>query len=374
MDFTLEEHQQELRGLAAELLAREASPERVEAHERGEAPYDVPAWKAMAQAGLLALAAPESLDGQDFGLLELAVLLEEAGRRAAPVPVMSCLVLGVLPLTRWGTPEQQRDLLPAVTEGETLLTAAVHEPGRPHVSAAELATTARRDGAGFVLDGAKTRVPYAGSAARVLVPARVGETGGGVFLVDPATEGVTLTTGYTAHGHPESGLNLHGVRVGAGALLGGSSSEDGSSVRWLADHAVAASCALAGGVLSEALRLTTEHVGTREQFGRPIGAFQGAALQVADVYIEARALEAATWSACWRLATGREHGAALAVAAHRLTSGAVTALHTCQHLHGGLGLDVTYPLHRYFAWTKHLAQACGGADHQLDRLVGALAS
>jgi alkylation response protein AidB-like acyl-CoA dehydrogenase len=126
-------------------------------------------------------------------------------------------------------------------------------------------------------------------------------------------------------------------------------------------------------VLAEALRLTTEHTGSRKQFGRPLASFQAAAGEIADVYIAATALESATWSACWRLATGRDARAHLAVAGYWLSHHGVRALHTCQHLHGGLGVDVTYPLHRYFAWAKYLGQWLGGPEHQLDRL-GALAA
>jgi alkylation response protein AidB-like acyl-CoA dehydrogenase len=133
----------------------------------------------------------------------------------------------------------------------------------------------------------------------------------------------------------------------------------------------AATAAQASGVLAGALRLTTEHVRNRKQFGRALAEFQAVTTQVADVYIAARALDVAMWSGAWRLAEGLPAEEDLALAAYH-TSEAARALYTCQHLHGGLGLDVTYPLHRYFAHAKHLAHLLGGADAQLD-LIGALA-
>lgn len=354
MDFSLEEQHADLRSLAAALLAREASVERVASHEQSGAVYDAAAWKAMAQAGLLGLVLPEDEGGQGFGALELAVLLAEVGRRAAPVPALACLALGALPVARFGTAEQRRALLPAVAAGDAILTAAVREPdGAPPVSATRSGDTHR-------LDGVKVGVPYAAVAHRILVTA-----GDGVFVVDPAADGVTLTPSHTSHGHPESRLALRDAPA-EGQL--GDASSGSAAARFLDDHAAAATCATGVGVMAEALRLTTEHLRTREQFGRPLATFQAVAGEIADVYIAAQALEAATWSACWRLSTGRDARGHLGVAGYWLAHHGVRALHTCQHLHGGIGVDVTYPLHRYFAWTRYLGQSLGGAGHQLDRL------
>ncbi len=367
MDFSLEEPHAELRTLTADLLAREASVERVTTYEQSGTAYDRITWKAMAQAGLLALVLPEDEGGQGFGAVELAVVLAEVGRRAAPVPALACLALGALPVARFGTPEQRRALLPAVAEGESVLTAAIREPdGAPPVTArpdGASPVTARPDSTGtgrehhgrYLLDGAKVAVPYASVATKILVTA-----GDGVYLVDPAD--VTLTPSHTSHGHPESRVQLSGTPA---ERLGDAPAE------FLVQHHAAALCATGTGVLGEALRLTTEHVRTREQFGRPIATFQAAAGEVADVYIASSALDAATASACWRLSTGRDARAHLGVAAYWLAEHGVKALHTCQHLHGGIGVDITYPLHRYFAWTRHLAHTLGGAGYQLEAL-GAL--
>jgi alkylation response protein AidB-like acyl-CoA dehydrogenase len=124
-------------------------------------------------------------------------------------------------------------------------------------------------------------------------------------------------------------------------------------------------------VLAGALRLTTEYIRTRKQFGRALAEFQAVTMQIADVYIAGRALDVAMWSGAWRLAEGLPAEEDLASAAFH-TSEAVKALYTCQHLHGGLGLDVTYPLHRYFAHAKQLAHRLGSGDVQLD-LIGGLA-
>ncbi len=363
MDFNLDETQQEIKGLAAGVLAREAAQERLEAFEKSGAPYDEAAWKALAQAGLLGIVLPEDLGGAGLGPVELAVILREVGRHVAPVPAYASLALAAAPIARHGT-AAQRELLAPLTEGETVLTGAYREVG----PAGTVAATARRDGGGFVLDGVKTFVPYAREASRILVPARVEGEGVGVFLVEPGA--VAITSQPSATTEPLSRVALDGVRVGPDALLGGTA--DGAAWDSLRRFAVAGAVAVASGVIEGALALTTEYVKTREQFERALAQFQAVTMQIGDVYIAKRALDVAVWAGVWRLAEGAaDTDEVLAVAAYNACDPVVKALYTCQHLHGGIGLDVTYPLHRYFAWGKHCAHLLGGAEDALDSL-GAL--
>jgi alkylation response protein AidB-like acyl-CoA dehydrogenase len=133
--------------------------------------------------------------------------------------------------------------------------------------------------------------------------------------------------------------------------------------------ALAGACALGDGLLAGALDLTVAHVGTRHQFGKPLSAFQAVAGQVADVYIAARTLHLAALAACWRLSTGRDADVDLDTAAHWLAQEALVAVHTCHHLHGGLGVDITHPMHRFYGQTKDLTRFVGGAEHRLDLLA-----
>lgn len=369
MDFSLDEHAEQLRGLAAEVLAVEAGPDRVRAHAVGDLPYDAAAWNAMARAGLLGACLPAEAGGDGCGAVELAVLLREVGARVAPVPAFATLALGAGPIAAHGTSDQRRALAP-IADGTLILTAAFREPGG--LDPADPAAAARTDGAAYVLDAVTTAVPYAAQAHRVLVPARVDGGGVGVFLVDPRAEGATLCDHPTGTAARAARLGLDGVRVGADALLGGVA--DGAAARTLRRHALAGAAATASGVLAGALLLTTEHVKTREQFGRALAGFQAVTMRIGDVYIAGRALDAALWGGCWRMATGDpDADDLLAAAAYSVTTQVRDALYTCQHLHGGLGVDVTYPLHRYFAHGKHLAQLLGGPEARLDAL-GALAA
>ncbi|MFV2175744.1 acyl-CoA dehydrogenase family protein [Actinomadura sp. LOL_016] len=369
MDFNLDETRSELRGLAADVLAREATAERLEAFDAAHGPdgpaFDGGTWKALARAGLLGVVLPEDVGGAGLGPIELAVVLREVGARVAPVPVYASLALAALPIARHGTAEQ-RALLAPLTAGETVLTGAYREVG----PAGAVAATARPDGDGFVLDGVKTFVPCAREAARILVPARVAGAGVGVFLVEPSR--VAITAQPSAISEPLSRIALDGVRVGADALLGGPSGADGAAWNTLRRSAVAGAVAVSSGVIEGALDLTKEYVKTREQFDRALAQFQAVTMQIGDVYIAKRALDVAVWAGVWRLAEGApDADEVLTIAAYNACEPVVQALYTCQHLHGGIGLDVTYPLHRYFAWGKHYGHLLGGAEDTLDTL-GAL--
>ncbi|MBN6053501.1 acyl-CoA/acyl-ACP dehydrogenase [Nonomuraea sp. RK-328] len=321
MNFGLDETQRDLRKLAADLLT-EDEPER-----------------RLREAGLFAVCVPEEAGGAGLGPVEMAVVLREVGARAASVPALPALATSLF-LARHGTPAQQ----------ERSATLALREPGR--ALADPPATTADRTDDGWVLTGRKTGVPYLESDVLVTADA-------GVFLVSRPES----SPEFASTGEPAATVVLD--RTPAERVAGP------ESVAALRHVSTAAVVAQASGVLAGALELTTGYVKTRRQFGRALAEFQAVTMQVADVYIAGRALDVAMWSAAWRLGEGVPAEEDLALAAFH-TGEAFRALYTCQHLHGGLGLDVTYPLHRYFAHAKHLSHLLGGQDAQLD-LIGALA-
>ncbi|GAA4577189.1 acyl-CoA dehydrogenase family protein [Planotetraspora kaengkrachanensis] len=355
MDFNVDETQAELRTLASEVLDREAVQARIEAHEKSGLPYDAKTWKAMAQAGLLGVCLPEEAGGAGLGAVEMAVILRETGARVAPVPVLPSLV-AALTVSRYGTAAQKEALAP-LAEGDAVLTFAFREPGAD--PGEPPATTA----AGGRLTGRASVVSHAASASGILVPAQVEGAGVGLFLVEAdavAVREVTLATG-------EAGavITMDGA---PGEAVG---EADGAAWESLRLHALAGVTATASGVLAGALKLTTDYIRTRRQFDRALAEFQAVTMQIADVYIAGRALDVAMWSGVWRLAEGLPAAEDLAIAAFHTTGPVLEALYTCQHLHGGIGLDVTYPLHRYFAWGKNAAHLLGGTEAQLD-LIGAL--
>jgi alkylation response protein AidB-like acyl-CoA dehydrogenase len=136
---------------------------------------------------------------------------------------------------------------------------------------------------------------------------------------------------------------------------------------------LAAIGAFGAGLVAGALRLTADYVATRHQFGRPLSTFQTVAAQLAEVYINSRPLDLAATSVIWRLSEGRDTDEDLDVLGYWLTSQAPPAMQLCHHLHGGMGMDITYPMHRYYSSIKDLSRFLAGPSHRLD-LVGAQCS
>jgi alkylation response protein AidB-like acyl-CoA dehydrogenase len=339
MDFSLTESQQEIARLAGQLLdGRKADP-----------------WKELARAGLLSLSVPAELGGDGLDVLSTAVLLTEVGRRAVPVPALATLMTGGLPVARWGDSDLRRALLPPAAAGEMILTAAIREPSDPMPLVPAATVT---DG---TVSGTKVGVPYCAEAGRVLLPVNFGQAGGtGVVIVDPAAAGACLTRTPSAAGGPEYTLRLD--RVPVEHVLGAA-----DCLADLYQLAVAGACCLADGALSGALTLTTDYVASRRQFGRPLAAFQAVAQQIADVYIASRTVHLATASACWRLAAGMDAAGDLGVAGYWCAEEAPRSVRTCHHLHGGTGMDVSYPMHHFSALISDLVRFLGGAEYQLER-------
>ena len=360
MDFSFNEEQQDLQGLAQQILDAEVTHERLKEIEAGEDNFDRELWAKLADAGLLGIALPEAQGGGGYGFLEAAVVLEQLGRTVAPVPYLSTVVLGALPIAQFGSDEQRTRLLPGVATGERLLTAALVEAGadprRP-------VTTARRGGDAWVLDGEKICVPDGPLADHILVPASTDDGGVIVAIVNPDA-GVTRERQRTTSGHPEALLRLDGTRVADADVLGGA--DHGAEVLdWTIERGTAALCAVAIGVCEEALRMTAEYTKTREQFERPIATFQAVGQRAADAYIDTEAIRLTAWQAIWRLAEGLPAAAEVAVAKFWAAEGGQRIVHAAQHLHGGMGVDRDYPLFRYFLLAKQLELTLGGTTPQL---------
>ncbi len=294
-------------------------------------------WSAWHAAGLTGLPVPEEYGGDGLGLSEVAVLLREAGRHAVRVPAWETLCCGALTLVGFGTDAQRAELLPAVAAGEALLTPAWRDAGS--------------DGSTTVTDGRvtgrKVGVTYADVATRLLVTARAGESEV-VALVDPRAEGVTLLPASASSEVAQHTVVLEGAHA---QLLG-----DGAADA-LRDLVRAGLAATAAGVLAGARDLTADHVKGRRQFGRSLAEFQAVAMQVADLYVASRTLDLAADNAVWRVAAGLPAADDLAVAAYWASREAPYALRTCHHLHGGMGVDVTYPLVGFTSWGTDLAHA-----------------
>jgi len=359
MDFTYSEEQQTVRGLAREILEREATQERLRAAERTADWHDAALWQQLAAANLLGIAIPDAYGGMGMGFGELCVLLEELGRATLPTAAFASLALGALPLAQLGSDAQRAHWLPRVAAGQALLTAALDDAGGADPFAP--ATRARQEGSDWVLSGAKRFVPHARAADAILIPAS-SERGVAVFLVETAREGVALSARFTSSGEPFFDLTLSGVRVAEAARL----PVDGAQlVRWLHPRALTALAALQLGVCDRALAITAGYTRERVQFGVPIGMFQAVQHREADAFIDLEAMRWVMWRAAYRLAEGLPAEREARVAKFWAADGGSRIVNAALHLHGGIGSDVDYPVHRHFLWSKGLELALGGASAQL---------
>ena len=370
MDFSFSEDQTMLRDLAREILEKEVTAERLKEIEQDPDWVDRGLWSQLAEANLLGLVAPEDLGGMGLGIEEVCLLLHEIGRAVAPVPLLPALVLASLPIAEFGTDEQKRAWLAPVASGEAILTAALVDADSSDPSSP--ATTAKRDGEAWVLEGEKRLVPAVHLARRVLVPATT-DDGVGIFLVDPQAEGVSLVRQQTSRGEPLFSMRLAGARVGESELLGGDASSGARMLRWLHDRATVAVCATQIGVCERALEITAEYARERVQFGVPIGSFQAVQHRCADRLIDLESIRWTTWRAVSRLARGLPAAREATVAKFWAAEGGARIASTAQHLHAGLGVDLDYPIHRYFLWSKSLELELGAAAPQLVRLGGDMA-
>ena len=374
MDFSFSEDLQAVGDLARQVLTDQVTQERLKEVEAGQVGIDRRTWAELAKTNLLGVALPEEVDGSGLGFLAACVLMYEVGRAVAPVPVLASVVMGSLAVVEWGTADQKQRLLPGAISGERILTAALVEDGTDAAHPATTATRIESDQDGgpgeWRLDGVKFCVPAGSLASDFLVPARTGEDTVGVFIVPAGSRGLGVVPELTTSRQPEARLDLDGVVVGAAYVLG-EPFGGRPIVEWIVERATTAICAATAGVCEESVRMTAEYTKTREQFDRPIASFQAVGQRAADAYIDAEAIRLTAWQAAWRIDAGLPATAEVAVAKFWAADGGQRVVHAAQHLHGGIGVDRDYPLHRYFLWAKQLELMLGGATSQL-RTLGAL--
>ncbi len=335
MDFSPDEGQQAVTDVVTSALERDNS------------------WEALVSGGIVAFGVPERLGGDGLGLAEITAALTQIGRFGNLSPAFATLGLGLLPLLDLASDSQQDRYLAGVAKG-AVLTAALNEPGH---SLPERPATRLTDGK---LNGTKVGVPYAGQAEWLVV-----STDSGVVVVSPKADGVSLTQTPTSTHSDEYVVTFTDTPVDSADVLGGS-----DSVRRINELVVAAVGAYAAGLVAGALRLTADYVANRHQFGKPLSTFQTVAAQLAEIYIASRTITLAATSVAWLLAEGRDATEDIEVLGYWVTSQAPPVMQLCHHLHGGMGMDITYPMHRYYSAIKDLTRFLGGKAHRLE-LVGA---
>lgn len=358
MDFTFTETQTDVAELAARILGDASAPDALRALERSGGPrIDRDLWGKLAEAGLLGIAVPEAHGGAGLGLVELGCILTAAGKVAAAAPLVETLGFGAAVLAEVGEAAVAAEWLPRVVAGDAILTAAWHdEVGDPLAPSA----TATATGDGVTVTGAKVCVP-AGQVADAVLVATWLDGEAALVLVRNDSPGVTITALDTTGGTPDAEL-VYRDAPGVVAVRGA------AAVRQAFDISVATQCAFLLGVMEGALALTAEYTTNRKQFGAPIATFQAVGHRAADSYIDTEAIRLTTWQALWRLSAGMPASEEVAIAKYWASFGGQRVVHAAIHLHGGVGVDRDYPLHRFFLAAKQGELQLGGATPSLLRL------
>ena len=349
MDFSFTEEAEAVHQLAEQVFRGSMSVERVKEIEASDDRIDRALWKELATTGLLGIGLPEAHGGAGLGLVEVCLTLIAQARQVAPVPLWPTVVTAQT-LAALGTAEQQERWLPAVASGDAVLTVALeHGPRREP-----------RTVDGDRLTGDWTSVPALHVADAVLV-----FIDGDGYLVETGADGVSFDVATTTSRQKVGHLHLQAAPA---TPLG-----DGAR-SYAHDRALVALAALSLGACEEATRMAAEYTSTREQFGKPLSTNQGVVLKAADAYIAMNAMRATLWQAAWRIDEGLLAEQAVEVAHWWASQGGHDVVHITQHLHGGMGADIDYPVHRYFLWAKEITDLLGGPSAHLARLGDLIAA
>jgi 3-oxocholest-4-en-26-oyl-CoA dehydrogenase beta subunit len=379
-DLSLSAEQEALRAAARAFLQRACPPALVRrAGAAGGDGHDTDLWRGMAELGWVGLAFPEAVGGGSGGLLDLAVVYEEAGRSLVPTTLYST-VEAALVIDRAGADAQRAALLDPVFAGERIVSLAYHEEGMGS-SPDALATTAGVEGGVVVVDGTKLFVPNAGVADDLVVVARDPDAVGGgavrLVVVPTGAAGVRRSRLTTFAHDAQHEVSLAAVRLPVDRVLD-ASADAWSVVEEVRRVATALQCVEMVGGARAVLDLTVRYITDRVQFGRPIGSFQAVQHHVADLSTRIDAAGLAAWQAVWRCCSGSDPNAdaggleaAVAIAKVAAGDAYVETSLMAHQLHGGVGFAVDHDLHLWSDRARAAALACGSREDHL-RALGSL--
>jgi pimeloyl-CoA dehydrogenase small subunit len=371
MDFDLSEDQRLLKDSVDRLVADQYQFEQRKKYMREPTGYSAAMWDQITEMGLLGLPFEETLGGFGGGAVETAIVMDAFGRGLVLEPFFATVILGGGLLRRAAPASVLGALAPKVAAGKLKL-AFAHVERHSRYDLADVSTTARKDGGGYVLDGAKSVVIHGDTADRIFVTARLsgdrrGRDGIGLFLVDPATPGVTRRGYPTQDGQRAAELTLSNARVSADEVI---SDNALPLIEHVVDEAIAALCAEAVGAMQSMQDLTLEYLKTRKQFGRPIGSFQVLQHRSVDMLVAVEQARSMAMFAAVMAAEENPIERRKAISAAKVQIGR-SGRHVGQEaiqLHGGIGMTNEYAVGHYFKRVTIIDQLYGDADTHLSYL------
>ena len=374
MDLGLSEDQRLLKDSVERFMGNEYAFDARRALMGSDDGFSREMWAKFAGLGWLGVAIPADHGGLDGTPVETMIVMQAFGRGLVVEPFVSTVVLGGTLVTQGGGEAQRQALLPALAQGKLLLAFAFAEP-QSRYNLADVASVARKDGRGFVLDGHKAVVFHADSADKIIVSARTGGAtrepdGISLFLVDAGADGLGLRPYPTVDGLRAAEVTLERVRVDADAALG---PIDGglALIERAVDHGIAAVCAEAVGIMAALLAATQDYVKTRKQFGVPIGSFQVLQHRLVDMFMEHELSKSLAHIAAAGVSDPDPRARARAVSAAKARIGKAGRFIGQQaiQLHGGMGMTDELPVGHYFKRLTMIDTLFGDADHHLRRFA-----
>ena len=354
MDLKFSEEQEMLRSTLREMLEQHSSPDQVRALEDTPHGYSEALWRELGNLDVVGLALPEQYGGLGMSSLDLVVLYEEVGRALASTPHLTTAVLGAGLLLHGGSEAQKEDWLPKIARGEVITSLAWYEPQRSE-TAHGVQLWARQDGDTYRLSGTKIRVPLAGAADAIYVLARTGDAPEAidVFVIAPQMPGVELTQTLGLASAAEYELTLHDVELTSDYRLGDEGSGWAAFEEALVDTSIAVAAYAVGGA-KRALEMTVDYAKEREQFGKPIGSFQGLAHPIADMATEVTAAETLVHQAAWRRSHGLDLGPLASMAKYYACDVFKRTTKVGQQVFGGVGFTRVIDIQLFFRRAKQL--------------------
>ena len=373
MQLVLTEDQELLAKTAADFVGEHSPVSRMRELRDGGDPdgFSRALWKQMAELGWVGIPFPESCGGAEMGLAELAVVLEDLGRKLAPEPFLATVLLGGGAILRAGSDAQKEAWLPAVAEGAKLL-ALAHQEKASRFALHKVATRAERAGEGWRITGEKIAVLDGGAADALVVAARTAgadddRDGLSLFLVPADASGLRVERQSRVDARAAALVHLEGAEVGPDALLGA----EGAGLAVLetvVDAATVGLCAEMLGSMTEAFERTVEYLKQRQQFGVPIGSFQGLKHRAAEMFIEIELCRSAVMAAARAVDEGGDEARKLvSLAKARCSETAILVANEAIQMHGGIGMTDEHEIGFYLKRARVAELTFGDAAYHRDR-------
>ncbi len=350
MDFDFSEEEQTISDLTRQIFEDKVTHEHLREMAQNNRFFDRDLWETLAESGIVGAAITEDAGGAGLGFLSVTAVLELIGEFAAQVPVLETIVMGALPIQEFGSDTQRSNLLPRISSGDLIVSAGLL------IGEQVLAKEGK-------LSGKVNFVPYGLEAEIILVPAI-----DGVYLVDSSADGVIRTVRETTTGQPQADIIFDGA---SGDRLGLASTAE--VLNWIRLRVDSGICSILSGACKASLDLAAEYAKIRHQFDRPIATFQAVSQRAGDAYIDTEAVRLTSRQAAWRISAGRPALEKTAIARWWAAEAGFRVVHAATHLHGGVGVDRDYPLHRYFLMARQLELTLGNSEEQLQKLGDLLA-